>query len=135
MFRIKIVEPKKILLVDDDEMLAQLYSRKLASGGYDVVTCKSGEEALGSLSTRIPDLLLLDVMMPRGMNGFDLMERLKEKERWRTIPVILLSNLEAEKETGLAMGALEYILKSKVTPEDVLQVVNKHFAPTPAPTQ
>jgi len=90
---------------------------------------KNGEEALGKIGVRLPDLLLLDVIMPGGMNGFDLMDQLQKDERLKNIPVILLSNLESEKETGLAMGALEYILKSKVTPKDVLQIVNKHLRP------
>lgn len=102
---------KKILLVDDDPDLQKQYSLTLASVGHTVFQAKNASEALNILQTEVPDIIFLDVMMPGEMNGFDLLERLKKDGKMKTIPVIMLTNLDTEKTTALNIGASDYLVK------------------------
>jgi diguanylate cyclase (GGDEF)-like protein len=104
-------EKNSVLIVDDERSnLAVL--NKLLSGEYTVLTAKSGEEALKRVRENLPDLMLLDIMMP-GMSGFDVLTRLKEYEDTKNIPVIVITGLDSEddEERGFFLGAVDYITK------------------------
>ncbi len=105
---------KSILVVDDNPVNMQAILQILQSG-YDVFPAISGERALLFLKKRIPDLILLDVQMP-GMDGYEVMEKLKATPAWAAIPVIFLTSMEDRKheEQALVLGAVDYIIKPVV---------------------
>jgi two-component system phosphate regulon response regulator PhoB len=107
----------RVLLVEDDTALAQMYRTKLERDGYTVQVAGDGEEALGVLSGELPDLIFLDVRLPR-MDGLTFLERLRATGRTKNLPVVIVSNYsEAELiARGLQLGALEYLIKSQTTP-------------------
>ncbi len=113
------VEPDevRVLLVEDDSALAQMYRVKLERDGYTVLVAGDGEEALRLLQGELPDLIFLDVRLPR-MDGLALLELIRASQRTRNIPVVIVSNYsEADLVArGLELGALDYLIKSKTTP-------------------
>jgi DNA-binding response OmpR family regulator len=107
----------KILLIEDDALLIRMYKKKLELDGYNVTTANNGEEGLSKFKKEDPDLVLLDVMMPK-MNGFEVLENVKADEQLKKIPVILLTNLGSDDEDierGLELGAAAYLIKSYST--------------------
>ena len=103
---------KRILLVDDEERILEVLSRRLQSWGYEVLTGKTGEEGLQIAETAQPDLILLDIVMPT-MRGREVCARLKEDSRTKRIPVIFLTALgmPEQVEAGIHLGAEDYIVK------------------------
>jgi len=118
-------EKKKILLVEDDAFISSIYQTKLEQEGFEVLMAENGVEALEVLGKVIPDLMLLDIIMPY-MDGMEVLKNVKMEERWKKIPIILLTNLsEKEKiEEALEIGANDYLLKSHFTPSEVIERVN-----------
>ena len=117
----------KVLLVDDDKLTVKLYKGKLEDGGLEVETAPDGWEALEKIKSGKPDLLLLDIMMPK-MDGLEMMEKMKENSAMRNIPIMLLTNVGDSDEDvirGLEMGAVSYLIKSSYTPKEVLQKVKE----------
>lgn len=117
----------KILLVDDDPLLVRMYQTKLQNDGYEVVTAGNGEEALNRVEESKPDLILLDVMMPK-MDGLQVLGKLKDNLDTKSIPVIMLSNVsssDADSQKGLEMGATAYMVKSDYLPKEVVQKVKE----------
>src|SRR5215469_12512386 len=114
----------RVLLVEDDAALAQMYRVKLERDGYTVQVAGDGEEALGLLEGELPDLIFLDVRLPR-MDGLTFLERLRAGDRTRDIPVVIVSNYSEEElvSRGLQLGALEYLVKSQTTPGRLSQGV------------
>ncbi len=102
----------RILIAEDEKDIRDLISFTLGFAGYQAIATSNGEEAYQAAMREIPDLILLDVRMPR-MNGYEVCKLLKEQESTRNIPVIFLSakGQESEVKTGLEAGAEEYILK------------------------
>ncbi len=116
----------KILLVEDDMVLAQMYQDKLSANKYDVVVAHTGSEALTKVRGFHPDLVLLDIMLPGGMNGFDVLQQMQMDQLLKTIPVIVFTNLDSEKKVALEMGAKDYIVKADKSLEELLEIVGKH---------
>ena len=102
----------KILVVEDDRDIRELIAFSLRFAGFGVETAAGGSEGIEKARAHQPDLILLDVRMPR-MGGFEVCERLKEDGRTQGIPVVFLSarGQESEIQQGLALGAVDYILK------------------------
>ncbi|OGK10145.1 hypothetical protein A2767_05695 [Candidatus Roizmanbacteria bacterium RIFCSPHIGHO2_01_FULL_35_10] len=117
---------KKILLLEDDMVLSQMYKDKLANAGYDVVSTDTAIKALTILKSFLPDIILLDIMLPGGMNGFDVLQILKQDQKLKIIPVIVLTNLDSEKKTALELGASDYIIKSDTPLEDLVKLIKKY---------
>ena len=86
---------KKILIIDEDFSLFKIYNEMFSSDEVEVVGAKSGQEGLGMISSEKPDLIMLDIMLPGGMNGFDVLEQLEANPSTKTIPVIVLTNLDS----------------------------------------
>jgi CheY-like chemotaxis protein len=107
----------QVLLVEDDGALAQMYRLKLERDGYVVRVAGDGEQALGLISERTPDLIFLDIRLPR-MDGLAFLERIRRSERTRNVPVVIVSNYSEQElvDRGLQLGALEYLVKSQTTP-------------------
>jgi CheY-like chemotaxis protein len=114
----------RVLLVEDDAALTQMYRVKLERDGYTVQVAGDGEEALGMLAADLPDLIFLDVRLPR-MDGLTFLERLRTEPRTKNIPVVIVSNYSEEElvARGLQLGALEYLIKSQTTPGQLSQGV------------
>jgi len=105
-----------VLLVDDDPLIIRMYQKKLEQDGYTVDIATNGEEALIQVMKQKPDVILLDVMMPK-MNGVQTLKKLKEQGETAAIPVIILTNLgdkEEDVENAKDLGALDYLVKSEI---------------------
>lgn len=109
-------QTKKILLVDDDSLIIRMYQTKLTKDGYEILLAFNGEEAIIKAKKDKPDLILLDLMMPK-MNGVETLEQLKKDSTTKNIPVVILTNLEDKKddvEKAKKMGALGYWVKAEI---------------------
>lgn len=103
---------KKIFVFEDDDQLARVYNIKLSKEGYDVTLLASGEGGIEKISSEKPDLIIMDLMLPR-KDGFAILEELKKDLDLATIPVIVLSNLgqKSDQDRALSLGAKEYLIK------------------------
>jgi CheY-like chemotaxis protein len=110
----------RVLFIEDDPTVAQMYKLKLELDGYQVTMAKDGEEGLDLASQVKPDIIFLDIRLPK-MDGFAVLERLRGNEGTRHIPVVILSNYGERElvERGLKLGALEYLIKSQTTPANL----------------
>ena len=119
------MEPKKtILIVEDDKFLRELISRKLSGEGFDALEAVDGEEGIKKIKEEKPDLVLLDLILP-GIDGFEVLARLREDPEISSIPVIILSNLgqREEVEKGLKLGAIDYLIKAHFTPGEIIEKI------------
>ena len=113
-------EDVRVLFIEDDPTVAQMYKLKLELDGYRVVMAKDGEEGLQSATDDPPDIIFLDIRLPK-MDGFAVLESLRSDERTQHVPVVILSNYGERElvERGLKLGALEYLIKSQTTPANL----------------
>lgn len=116
----------KILIVEDDPFLSSMYTTKLEKSGYETVACEDGARGLELVESEKPDLILLDILLPK-MSGFDVLKRLKKDPKLKDIPVILLTNLEQKPDVdeGLKLGAVDYLIKAHFTPQEVILKIKK----------
>ena len=114
----------KILITDDDITLMDMYKLRLEAEDYEVITAADGEEAIAEIRKEKPDLVLLDIMMPK-INGLDVLAELKKDEQFKHMPVIMLTALiqDVTKVKSLMTGADDYLMKSEVMPGDVIKKV------------
>ncbi len=119
---------KKILLVEDDEALAQVYVSRLEIEGFETKWVGNGEEALSAAVEFKPDLILLDVMMPK-ISGFDVLDILRNTPETTDIRVIMLTALSQakDKERATSLGVDDYLVKSQVVIGDVIERVRHHL--------
>lgn len=119
---------KKILLVEDDEGLASVYMVRLQAEGFDVRRVPNGEDALASALEYKPDLILLDVMMPK-VSGFDVLDILRNTPETINVRVIMLTALsqEADLERAKSLGVDDYLVKSQVVIADVIERIKFHL--------
>jgi len=117
--------PKRILVVDDDEMVLQALGELLKPEGYEVHLISSGAEALKRLDENGYDLLLLDIIMPL-MDGFELCRKVREQEKYRETPIVFLTakSREEDMKSGLAAGA-NLFLSKPISPEKLLDIVTR----------
>lgn len=123
------MKPKaKILLVEDDDTLAEIYRQRLRLEGFNTRRSKDGEEALKDAIEFNPDLILLDVMMPR-MNGFDVLDILRNTEQTKNMRIIMLTALSQPKDAERAkeLGADDFLVKSQVVISDVVDRIKHHL--------
>lgn len=116
---------RRILLVEDDQLMIKLYKTKFALGDYQLAIAPNGPRALKLAASDRPDVILLDLVMP-GMDGYEVLKRLKKDPRTKDIPVIVLTALTGEEEeVGRAMklGAVDFIKKTAYTPREVVEKV------------
>lgn len=114
----------KILIIEDDKFLLKLYSDKLRRDGFEVSGSLNGEEGLSKIIDEKPDLVLLDIVLPK-KNGFEILSELKLDRRTKSIPVIILSNLgqESDVKVGLELGAFAYLVKSDFSVNQLPEIV------------
>lgn len=122
-------EKVKILIIEDDLFIRELYERQLSLEGYDVSTAEDGEIGLNNLNQSIPNLVLLDIMLPK-VSGLDVLRTMKSKDETKNIPVILLTNLGQDSviKEGFNLGADGYLIKSAYTPDQIIDEVKKFLA-------
>ena len=120
-------DKKKIMVVEDDVFVMDIYHTKLEQEGFQVIEAANGLEAIKKLEEVIPDVMLLDILMPY-MDGLEVLEKIKADDRFKNIPVVLLTNLSQKEEVnkGLKLGANDYLIKSHFTPSEVLDKI-KNF--------
>lgn len=116
----------KIMLVEDDNSLREIYGIRLTAEGYTIVSAGDGEEALAVAVRERPDLIISDVMMPK-ISGFDMLDILRSTPETKNIRVIMMTALSSEDQRmrGESLGADRYLVKSQVGIEDVVNVVHE----------
>lgn len=119
---------KKILLIDDDEILVDLYKTKLKQEGLKMFTAFEGEEGLQIAKEKKPDLIVLDILLPDG-NGISFLKRIREDSEISSISVVALSNLDDQntKKEAFNLGAKDYLLKANLTPADLVKKINEYL--------
>ena len=121
---------KKILLVEDDPFLIDIYTRKLKKAGFGIVVAENGEEALKLLQQKVFDLVVLDIVLPQ-VDGWTILREIKELKQknksLENLKIIILSNLsqKEEVEKGLKLGASKYLIKAHYTPSQVVEEIKK----------
>jgi DNA-binding response OmpR family regulator len=114
-----------VLLVEDDQSVLEMYRLKLELDGYRVSTAVDGEEGLRKAGDLRPDIIFLDIRLPK-MDGFEVLRRLRSQETTRQIPVIILSNYGEDDlvARGLRLGAHEYLIKARTTPSSLSEGID-----------
>ncbi len=124
----------KILLVEDDINLRDIYSARMQAEGYQTITASDGEEALATAVRELPDLVILDIMMPK-ISGFDVLDILRSTPETKATKIVLMTALsqDTDKKRGESLGANKYLIKSQVTLEDVVKTVHEMLDTPAAP--
>ena len=117
---------KSILLIEDDPFLIDIYSTKLKELGFNVSVAKNGDEVFEKLEEEEIELFLLDIVLPN-VDGWTILKKIKEIEKFENIPVVILSNLgqRTDVEKGLKLGATKYLIKAHYTPSMVVEEIKK----------
>lgn len=123
-----ILKDMKILIVEDEETLRSVLQEKLTRSKYDVFVAKDGVEGFTMAKSKKPDLILLDLVMPK-RDGFEVLTMLKDEDDLKNIPVIILSNLEEDEnlKKALKLGADDYFVKSEHPISEVVEKVKAHL--------
>jgi len=119
---------KKILLIEDEEIMIDLLQRKITQEGYEIRVARNGEEGLAAMKEKKPDLVLLDIIMPK-MEGFEVMEHMQADKDLKKIPVIVISNSGQPVEIDRAqkMGARDWLIKTEFDPQEVIEKIKKQI--------
>jgi len=121
---------KRILLVEDEEIMIELLKKKLSKEGYEIFVARDGEEGLRKMREMEPkpDLILLDIIMPR-KGGFEVMEEMAKDENLKNIPVIVISNSgqPVELDKAKKLGAKDWLIKTEFDPNSVIEKVKKQI--------
>lgn len=127
--QINTAKPKKILLVEDDDNLASVYDTRLRAEGFDIKRVPNGEDALVVAQAYRPDLILLDVMMPK-VSGFDVLDILRNTPATANMKIIMLTALsqDSDKQRAQSLGVDDYLVKSQVVIADVVDRIKHHLA-------
>jgi DNA-binding response OmpR family regulator len=116
----------KILLVEDDQLLVRLYTKKFGKEGYEVVVANNGDKGIAKAQSELPDIIMLDLMMPK-TNGFEVLEVLSGSAQLKNIPVIVLTNVSSDQDEQRAreLGAIDYLVKANVSPAQVVDRIQE----------
>ena len=119
----------RVLIVEDDAFLAGIYTTKFSLEGFDVLSAGDGLAGLKVARKELPNIILLDVLMPK-MDGFEVLDELKKDDKTRNIPVVILTNLgqKEDGQRGLKGGAVDYLIKAHFIPSDTVAKVRKILA-------
>lgn len=117
---------KKILFVEDEQALQKTLGDLLRGAGYEMISALDGQTGLNMVKTENPDLILLDLILPK-LHGFDVLKQIKEDPEIKDIPLIVLTNLEGigDVEKALELGATTYLVKANYSLDEVLEKVRK----------
>ena len=122
---------KKILIVEDDEFLRSLTAKRLEKEGYQIEVAVDGENAISTIDVYRPDLILLDLLLP-GLDGFEVLKKIKANETLKTIPVIVFSNLGQKEDIEKAknLGVDDFLIKANFTLDDVVGKIKVYLGAT-----
>lgn len=114
----------KILVAEDDQFLSDAYATKLTQAGYELEKAFDGQEVLQKLETYSPDVIILDLVMPK-LDGYSVLEQLKQSEDWKDIPVIVASNLGQKQDIDQAkkLGANDYVVKTDLSMNKLIEKI------------
>lgn len=123
-----MVDTKKILIVEDDSFLLRMYSTKLGIEGFKILAAADGEKAVRTVKKDLPDLILLDLMLPK-KDGFEVLRELKQDAGTKNIPVIVLTNLgqKSDIDRCYELGAADYLIKAHFIPSEVILKIKRIF--------
>lgn len=126
---------QSVLVIEDDNMLRTLLVKKLEDASFLTLQATNAVEALKIIREQHPAVVLLDIILPSTLDGFDLLKQVKADKGIATIPVVVLSNLGTQEDIQRAMGlgAVDYMIKAHVTPDDVVVRVQRLFSAKEAP--
>jgi DNA-binding response OmpR family regulator len=121
-------QPKRLLLVEDDDALANVYLSRLQAEGFEIRRVKNGEDALATTLSYKPDLVILDVMMPK-VSGFDVLDILRNTPETANLKIIMLTALSqpSDQERAKALGVDDYLVKSQVVIADVVEAIRRRL--------
>jgi len=116
--------PHKILIVEDDKFVRELISHKLTEEKFEVSSAKDGEEGVVKIESEKPDLVLLDLILP-GIDGFEVISRIRKNPDIESMPIVILSNLGEKNDVdrGIKLGANDYMIKAHFTPKEIVEKV------------
>jgi len=119
----------KILFVEDDPLIVKIYTTRLTADGYEVLSADNGEAGLKLAEEMVPDLIVLDVMMPK-MDGFAVLTKLRQNEKTKNVPILIYSNLAQEDEMNRAktLGATEFIIKANFSPTEMVAKIKQYLS-------
>ncbi len=119
---------KKILVVEDDQMISSMYKTKFEADGYDVVIANNGVEGYDFAKQHKPNIIMMDIILPQ-MDGFSSLEKIKKDPEIKDIPVIMLTNLgtEEDRAKGEKLGAIGYLVKARFTPAQVSAKIKEYL--------
>lgn len=117
---------ERILIIEDDPLLREMYQKRLELEGYEVLVADAGDTGLKKILEERPHLVLLDIMLP-SVSGFEILEKINQNPDYKNIPFILLTAIEENTkiEKGLGLGAVDYLSKSRFTPNAVLKKIKE----------
>ncbi len=126
---------KNILIVEDDELITQMYMASLAKSSFHVELQKDGQAGWDAMQKYVPDLIILDFMMPK-LNGIEVLKKIRADERLKTVPVVVMSSLmaDADKQRALDAGATAYWVKNEVNMVDFENRINSVLLSQTNPT-
>lgn len=118
------MDKKRVLIIEDDKFLGSLLARKLEKEEFTVSLVTNGVEAFDKINESLPNLILLDLILPN-MNGFEILEILKKNQKTKDVPVIILSNLGQKEdiEKSLKLGAADHLIKAYFTPQEIVEKI------------
>lgn len=119
----------KIVLVEDDELFVKMYQKKFQKEGFELLTALDGEEGLKLIQQTKPELVILDLMMPK-MGGVELLRKIRTDQDLKDLPVVVMTNLNsssAEVKEAIGLGVKETVLKTDVTPAEIVEVAKKYL--------
>lgn len=116
---------KKILIIEDDADLLSIYQDELSKSGYQVFNATTAVLGLQIAKTELPHLVILDLMIPGHLNGMAVLKKFKSTKSLKHIPIVVITNLESEKEMAMKEGAADYIIKANITLEQLVTRVKQ----------
>ena len=117
---------KRILIIEDEELVREVLKKRLSKEGYEVFLAEKGEEGLEKIKKILPDLIILDLVMPK-TKGFEIMKEVKRRKKLKEIPIIVISNSGKKSELELAKekGAVDWIIKTEFDIQNILKKIKK----------
>ena len=119
---------KRVLIVEDDEHISKVYEITFAKEGMEVLVARDGEDALSKIANEKPDLVILDLMIPK-KDGFEVLAEVKKDPVLATIPILVLSNLgqQSDQDRALALGAREYLIKVDYSIQEIITKIKGYL--------
>ena len=122
---VPVLNGKKVLWAEDDKLLSKILSKKIEASGFTLLKANNGEETFKFLETEVPDIIVLDILLPK-MSGLDILQKIKTDDKFRNIPSIMLSNLNKQSDIDKAkvLGANKFMVKATVSLDEIISEIN-----------